>query len=269
MSLATAPRPRGPNCWPATAAVRAGPPREPVPGARGLARAPLGLRPALAHLDGLDPVRRGAGAWAASSRRCPALLESAERAASDGATLLVLSDRGIDAARAALPSLLAVSAVHQHLARKGLRTLASASRSRSGEARDDHQVAALFAFGAEAVCPCRSGVALAGEPAEGRARYREVAREGAAQDPVEDGAVDAAVVLRRPALRSHRPGAGADRRALSRDAVAHRRPGAGRRRGRDAGAPRAGVRGGRRPARGRLPPLPPATATRTRSSPTS
>ncbi|HEY7516550.1 MAG TPA: glutamate synthase central domain-containing protein, partial [Vicinamibacteria bacterium] len=43
------------------------------------------------------------------------LLEEAARAVAEGVALVVLSDRGLDAGRAALPSLLAVSAVHQHL----------------------------------------------------------------------------------------------------------------------------------------------------------
>jgi glutamate synthase (ferredoxin) len=80
------------------------------------------------------------------------LCSSAEAAVRDGATLLVLSDRGVDQQRAALPSLLAVSAVHQHLARRGLRLRASLV-AETGEARDDHQVASLLGFGAEAVCP--------------------------------------------------------------------------------------------------------------------
>jgi glutamate synthase domain-containing protein 2/glutamate synthase domain-containing protein 1/glutamate synthase domain-containing protein 3 len=74
-----------------------------------------------------------------------------------------------------LPALLAVSAVHQHLARKGLRTGLSLAVE-AGEARDHHQVAALFAFGAEAVCPY-VGLALA-EDGEGRARYLKALEKG-------------------------------------------------------------------------------------------
>ena len=94
-----------------------------------------------------------AAAGEASFRRAlDALCSSSEAAVRDGATLLVLSDRGVDQDQAPLPSLLAVSAVHHHLARRGLRLRASLVVE-TGEARDDHQVAALLGFGAEAVCP--------------------------------------------------------------------------------------------------------------------
>jgi glutamate synthase domain-containing protein 2/glutamate synthase domain-containing protein 1/glutamate synthase domain-containing protein 3 len=92
------------------------------------------------------------GGEASFRRALDELTSSAEAAVRDGATLLVLSDRGLDEDRAALPSLLAVSAVHHHLARRGLRLRASLVVE-TGEARDDHQVAALLGFGAEAVCP--------------------------------------------------------------------------------------------------------------------
>ena len=93
-----------------------------------------------------------AGGAAAFQGALDSLLTEAARAAREGAGLLVLSDRGVDAEQAALPSLLAVSAVHQHLVREGLRTRVSLA-AETAEARDDHQVAALVTFGAEAVCP--------------------------------------------------------------------------------------------------------------------
>jgi len=80
------------------------------------------------------------------------LLASAARAVRDGATCLVLSDRGVDAAQAAIPSLLAVSAVHQHLIRERLRLDVSLVAD-AGDVRDDHQLACLLGFGADAVCP--------------------------------------------------------------------------------------------------------------------
>jgi glutamate synthase (NADPH/NADH) large chain/glutamate synthase (ferredoxin) len=85
-------------------------------------------------------------------RTLDSLLAEAVGAVEDGARLLVLSDRGVDAHHAALPSLLAVSAVHQHLVRRGLRLRVSLV-AETADARDDHQVAALVTFGAEAVCP--------------------------------------------------------------------------------------------------------------------
>ncbi len=50
-----------------------------------------------------------------------ALCDAAERAVKDGASVLILSDRGVDADRVPVPSLLATAAVHHHLIRSGLR----------------------------------------------------------------------------------------------------------------------------------------------------
>jgi glutamate synthase domain-containing protein 2/glutamate synthase domain-containing protein 1/glutamate synthase domain-containing protein 3 len=79
-------------------------------------------------------------------------LLAAVREVRHGATRLLLSDRGIDATHAAIPSLLAVSAIHQRLIKEGLR-LRTSLVVESAEPRDDHQVAALLGFGANAVCP--------------------------------------------------------------------------------------------------------------------
>jgi glutamate synthase (NADPH/NADH) large chain/glutamate synthase (ferredoxin) len=76
----------------------------------------------------------------------------AARAVEEKAWLLVLSDRGVDAERAPLPALLASAAVHQELVRRGLRSKASLVVE-TGEARDEHHVAALLGFGADAVNP--------------------------------------------------------------------------------------------------------------------
>ncbi len=78
------------------------------------------------------------------------------RAASDsiaaGATLLVLSDRGVDAEHAPIPSLLAVSAVHHHLIREGTRTKCGLIVE-SGEPREIHHFALLAGYGAGAFNP--------------------------------------------------------------------------------------------------------------------
>jgi glutamate synthase (ferredoxin) len=81
-----------------------------------------------------------------------ALLSECARAVRDGVTCLVLSDRGVDAEHAAIPSLLAISAVHHHLVREGLRLRTSLIADAS-DARDDHHLAALLGYGADAVCP--------------------------------------------------------------------------------------------------------------------
>ncbi|RLQ92391.1 glutamate synthase large subunit [Falsibacillus albus] len=81
-----------------------------------------------------------------------ALFAKADKAVEDGATLLILSDRGVVRERAAIPALLAVSGLHHHLIRKGTRTKLSIILE-SGEPREVHHVAALLGYGAEAINP--------------------------------------------------------------------------------------------------------------------
>ncbi|PYQ21848.1 MAG: glutamate synthase large subunit, partial [Acidobacteria bacterium] len=92
------------------------------------------------------------GGELAFRRALDELLREAVRAVEAGATMLVLSDRGVDAAHAALPMLLTVATVHQHLVGAGLRLRASLI-AETGEARDDHQMACLLGYGASAVNP--------------------------------------------------------------------------------------------------------------------
>ena len=80
------------------------------------------------------------------------LVAAAMTAVRQGAVTVVLSDRGSGATQAAIPALLATSAVHHALARAGLGTRAALVVD-TGEARDAHQAATLLAFGAAAVCP--------------------------------------------------------------------------------------------------------------------
>ncbi|MFC7373419.1 glutamate synthase large subunit [Fictibacillus iocasae] len=80
------------------------------------------------------------------------LLEQAEQSVHDGASILVLSDRSMNEHEAAIPALLAASAVHHHLVHKGLRTKASLIME-SGETREVHHFAALIGYGADAVYP--------------------------------------------------------------------------------------------------------------------
>ncbi|MDQ3813769.1 MAG: glutamate synthase large subunit, partial [Armatimonadota bacterium] len=80
------------------------------------------------------------------------LRDEAERAVRDGATILILSDRGVDAATAPIPALLAVGAVHHHLIHVGLRTRVSLV-AETGEPRDAHHFACLIGYGATAVNP--------------------------------------------------------------------------------------------------------------------
>lgn len=80
------------------------------------------------------------------------LFAGCDNACRNGANIVILSDRGIDREHLAIPSLLAVSALEQHLVRKKKRTAVSVILE-SGEPRDVHQIAMLIGFGARAVNP--------------------------------------------------------------------------------------------------------------------
>ena len=80
------------------------------------------------------------------------LFVSCDRAYRNGANILILSDRGVDENHVAIPSLLAVSALEQHLVRTKKRTAVSVILE-SGEPRDVHHFATLLGFGARAVNP--------------------------------------------------------------------------------------------------------------------
>jgi len=69
-----------------------------------------------------------------------------------GATVIVLTDRRVDRTAAPIPSLLAVSALHHYLIRKGLRASAGIVVE-TGEAREVMHMALLIGYGANAVCP--------------------------------------------------------------------------------------------------------------------
>ncbi len=80
------------------------------------------------------------------------LCRAATRAIADGCGILILSDRGISADQAPIPSPLAVAAVHHHLIREGLRWRVSLI-AETGEAREVSHLALLVAYGASAVHP--------------------------------------------------------------------------------------------------------------------
>jgi len=80
------------------------------------------------------------------------LTKAAETAVQDGINILILSDRGMNAERVAIPALLACSATHEHLVRAGLRTSTGLVVD-TGSAREVHHFALLGGYGAEAVCP--------------------------------------------------------------------------------------------------------------------
>ena len=80
------------------------------------------------------------------------LCQEGAAAVSSGSDLLVLSDRDPGRAEAPIPALLAVSGVHHHLIREGLRTRASLVVE-SGEPREVHHFSLLIGYGAGAVHP--------------------------------------------------------------------------------------------------------------------
>ena len=80
------------------------------------------------------------------------LCKKAEESVTDGVNYIVLSDRGIDAEHAAIPSLLAVSAVHHHLISVQKR-VQTALVVESGEIREVMHAALLLGYGASAINP--------------------------------------------------------------------------------------------------------------------
>ena len=76
----------------------------------------------------------------------------ADRAYKDGANILILSDRGVDENHVAIPSLLAISALQQHLVKTKKRTKLSVILE-TAEPREVHHFATLIGFGASAINP--------------------------------------------------------------------------------------------------------------------
>lgn len=75
-----------------------------------------------------------------------------DKAYRNGANILILSDKGVDEGHMAIPSLLAVSALEQHLVKTKKKTNVSIIVE-SGEPRDVHQFATLLGYGATAIYP--------------------------------------------------------------------------------------------------------------------
>jgi len=88
------------------------------------------------------------GMQAAIERLC----QEAEDAVCKHFNIVILSDREMDADHIAIPALLATSAVHQHLIRKGLRT-ETGLVVETGSAREEQHFTTLAGFGAEAINP--------------------------------------------------------------------------------------------------------------------
>jgi glutamate synthase (NADPH) large chain len=95
-----------------------------------------------------DPDQDGPGLERAMEQLC----RKASVAVEAGVGVLILSDRGVDAHHAPIPSLLAVAGVHHHLVREGTRHKCGLLIE-TGEAREVHHIALLLGYGAGSVNP--------------------------------------------------------------------------------------------------------------------
>ena len=98
-----------------------------------------------------------------------ALCKGASDAIESGYTIIVLSDRGVNADYAAIPALLATGAVHHHLIREGTRTRAGLVVE-SGEPREAMHFCLLVGYGAGAVNPYLAYATMAGMIRDGQLR---------------------------------------------------------------------------------------------------
>ena len=103
-----------------------------------------------ATLDACWPADQGLGGMAAAISRLQTEAEKAVR--DDHQNILIISDRSMSESNIPIPALLACSAVHHHLIRKGLRT-ETGLVIETGEAREVHHMCVLAGYGAEAINP--------------------------------------------------------------------------------------------------------------------
>ena len=138
-------------------------------------------------LSTLFPVPgEGAPEGAALTAALDQLIEAAADAVAGGASVVVLSDRGIDRDHVAIPMLLAVGAVHHEMIRRGLRMKFDIV-CETGEVWDVHQLACLVGYSAAAVHPwlaLRAASALVRH-----ARLRGNARDGAPEQLRQDARI--------------------------------------------------------------------------------
>src|SRR5271166_43573 len=115
------------------------------------------------------------------------LFEKASTAIAEGASLIILSDRGTTAEMAAIPSLLACSGLHHHLVRKGQRSRAGLLIE-CGDAREVHHFALLLGYGAGTINPyvafetlddmIKQGLLKGMDNEEAVYRYRKAIKKG-------------------------------------------------------------------------------------------
>jgi hypothetical protein len=131
----------------------------------------------VAGLDATFPAADGPDGLAVRLR---ALADEAVAAVTNGAAILICSDRGADRDRAPVPALLAVGAIHHRLVDEGLRTKASLV-SETDDARETHTFACLLGYGADIVCP-RLAMESIAELADSGRLGRDAASAGEAQE---------------------------------------------------------------------------------------
>ncbi|MEO0018175.1 MAG: hypothetical protein RLZZ522_1458 [Verrucomicrobiota bacterium] len=100
-------------------------------------------------LDALFPADGGGKGL---DRAFDALCAEADHVIANGANILIVTDRNISPARAAIPTLLVAGGLHHHLVRSGTRTKVSIVLE-TGEAREVHHFSTLIGFGADAINP--------------------------------------------------------------------------------------------------------------------
>jgi glutamate synthase (ferredoxin) len=105
------------------------------------------------------------------------LCMQADEATKDGNGILILSDRGVNRENAAIPALLAVSAVHHHLIKNSKRTSVGLILE-SGEPREVHHFALLLGYGAAAINPYLAFETLDGMLRDGMLNAESSARNG-------------------------------------------------------------------------------------------
>ncbi|MFN0300810.1 MAG: glutamate synthase-related protein [Burkholderiales bacterium] len=106
--------------------------------------------------------------------RLASICAQAEDAVRGGYSIIVISDRMIDRERVAIPALLALSAIHQHLVYKGIRT-STGLVVETGSAREVHHFALLAGYGAEAIHPYLAMESLEGLPGTTSDAERKIA----------------------------------------------------------------------------------------------
>ena len=151
-------------------------------------------------LDTTFPADGEKGALEAEIGR---LCGQAEAAVDSGASYIILSDRAVSDSRAAMPSLLALSAVHQHLVRVKKR-LQTALVVESGEPRDVMHFALLVGYGANAVNPYLALAEIQGMVDSGRVKMDADTAEASYLKAIDKGLLKIMSKMGIATIRSYR-----------------------------------------------------------------